>query len=160
MNKGLCLDIERCTGCKMCELACSMKHHNEYNPKKSRIRVHTFYEQAYSVPVVCYQCDDAWCEKICPSGAIVLNVEKEKGVKMLQVLDDKCVGCKMCMLACPFGNISFYEDGKANKCDLCGGDPECVRFCARGALKFKDIEDGVAQKSKSTAAKILAATQK
>ena len=51
----------------------------------------------------------------------------------------KCVGCGMCVHACPFGAVGFDKDrGRPFKCDLCGGDPLCVRFCEPGALTFKD----------------------
>jgi len=57
------------------------------------------------------------------------------GARVLLVDPDKCVGCRMCALACPFGNIEVLDRGHAEKCDLCGGDPMCVQFCPRGALR-------------------------
>ncbi|MBM4278461.1 MAG: 4Fe-4S dicluster domain-containing protein [Deltaproteobacteria bacterium] len=155
MMKGLSLDVEKCSGCRACELACSMKHTGEYNPLNSRIHISIFHEKAFAIPVVCFQCNEPWCEKICPSGAIKTKTDEVKGIKVVEIAEDKCVGCKMCMLACPFGNMRF--DGRhAVKCDLCEGDPECMRFCAKGALQFKEAEASVGRKWKSIAEKILA----
>ena len=54
---------------------------------------------------------------------------------------DKCIGCKMCMNACPLGNISFHPTlRKVFKCDLCGGDPECAKFCPSGAIQFVETD--------------------
>lgn len=153
--KGISLDVEKCSGCRACELACSMKHTGEYNPLNSRIHISIFPEKAFAIPVVCFQCNEPWCEKICPSGAITTKTDEEKGIRVVEIGKDKCVGCKMCMLACPFGNMRF--DGRyAAKCDLCDGDPECIHFCAKGALQFKEVEVSVGRKWKTIAEKILA----
>jgi carbon-monoxide dehydrogenase iron sulfur subunit len=53
-----------------------------------------------------------------------------------------CAGCKMCLLACPSGSIHFDPDAQVSrKCDLCGGDPSCVKFCISGALQFLEEEE-------------------
>ena len=88
------------------------------------------------------------------SNAIQLNRDRMAYV----VVDDKCVGCKMCVLACPFGAMELFPDhGKAEKCDHClsiDGDPECVKFCVPGALVYTDLEEGVRHKVKATALKL------
>lgn len=61
----------------------------------------------------------------------------------------------MCMLACPFGCIVVSDKGYAEKCDLCGGDPECVKFCASGAIRFAEAELGMIAKKKTLAEKLL-----
>jgi len=93
------------------------------------------YETAFtSVPVMCMQCDEACCEKVCPVGAISRN---ELGAVVMN--PDKCIVCKMCVSVCPLGNISYSPSGrKVFKCDLCGGDPKCVKFCSPGAIQFVD----------------------
>jgi len=156
MGKMLVVDIEKCTGCHVCELVCSFKHHDEFNPTKSYIHVSVFLEQAIAIPVACYQCEEPWCGRICPAGAITTEKDAATGATLVTVSEEKCVGCKMCMLACPFGNIVVSDKGYAEKCDLCGGDPECVKFCLPGALKFVEAEPSVITRKKDVAERILA----
>ena len=155
MGRMIVVNIDKCTGCGTCELFCSFKHHDEFNPIKSRIHKNMFLEQALSIPVVCYQCEEPWCGKVCPAGAITTEKDKMMNATLVKVNENKCVGCKMCMLACPFGCIVVSEKGHAEKCDLCGGDPECVKFCARGALKFEEAELGMITRKKGVAERLL-----
>lgn len=135
MARVLAIDHEKCTSCRLCELVCSERQGGAYRPTHSHIRVAIYAQDALYLPMVCMQCDDAPCIRVCPSGALVRDPE----TNAVLVVGDRCVGCRMCGLACPFGVISYW-DGKARKCDLCGGDPECVRFCAPQALRFEDVE--------------------
>ena len=151
MAKVLSIIPERCTACRACELACSVKHYGEFNPARSRIKVSIFLEEAVYIPTACTQCSEAWCAKICPTTAILRNDD----YMAYYVDDNKCVGCKMCVLACPFGAIELYADhGKAEKCDLClsiDGDPECVKFCTPKALLFTDEDAGPKAKQAAVA---------
>ncbi|MEN8181783.1 MAG: 4Fe-4S dicluster domain-containing protein [Myxococcota bacterium] len=124
---------EKCTGCRQCELACSWVQGGSFQPARSVIRVHVFDEQASFAPYTCFQCEEAWCMQACPVNAI--DIDEVSGAKI--VLDEVCVGCKLCVIACPFGTI-FYEKGsdKATKCDLCAGDPACVRACPTDAIRY------------------------
>ena len=152
MAKGLVINLEKCTGCRSCELACSFVHHGEYNPVKSNIHVSIFTENAFYVPVTCFQCDRAFCAEVCPTKAISAKVEN--GAYVVKIDKQKCVGCKMCMLACPFGAISYIAGVGVQKCDLCGGNPECVNFCVPGALQFKDLIVSSLQSKKALAEKV------
>ena len=137
MQKSLVIDPSECTGCMQCEMACSYQTENAFNPAKSRIRVFEFKDQGRSVPYTCTQCDEAWCMKACPVDAI--SVDPGTGAKI--VSDALCVGCKVCTIACPFGTINYNTaTGKVMKCDLCGGDPECVKICPTPALSYVDAE--------------------
>ena len=69
MTQMIVIDIGKCTGCGTCELMCSFRHHGEFNPRKARIHKTVFLYDELAVPVVCSQCEDAWCERICPAGA-------------------------------------------------------------------------------------------
>ncbi len=136
---ALRIDPAKCTGCKQCELACSWVQTGAFQPSRSLIRVHVFDEQASYAPYACVQCDEAWCMHACPVNAI--DVDEETGAKI--VLDDTCVGCKLCVIACPFGTIFFDKQAEtAAKCDLCAGDPACVHACPTGAIALETVEPG------------------
>ncbi len=137
MQKSLHIIAERCTGCLQCEMACSFEADGVFNPSRSRIKVFPLHEEGRFVPYTCTQCADAWCVKACPVDAIVINLET--GAKV--VLENVCVGCKVCTIACPFGTINYSQaTGKVIKCDLCGGDPECVKACPTEAILYVDAD--------------------
>ncbi len=152
MAKALMVNLDKCTGCRSCELACSFSHHEEYNPSKSNIHVSIFTENAFFVPMVCTQCDKPFCGEVCPTGAI--SASDVNGAYVVLVDKEKCVGCKMCTMACPFGAITYQSEGYVQKCDLCNGNPECVTFCVPGALEFKDHGLRTARKSQTYAEKL------
>jgi len=113
---------------------CSFERTKTFNPRLSTVTVINYEEALTSVPIMCMQCDEASCLKVCPVGAIVLD---EEGVVAMN--PDKCIVCKMCVSACPLGNISYAPaERKVIKCDLCGGNPKCVEFCSPGAIQFVD----------------------
>ncbi|MCP4432355.1 MAG: 4Fe-4S dicluster domain-containing protein, partial [Gammaproteobacteria bacterium] len=98
MLKSLSIDPGKCTGCLQCEIACSFEHTGIFNPSRSYIKVFTFHYEGIFAPYTCTQCDEAWCQRACPVEAI--SVDMSTGAKI--VSDDKCVGCKVCTIACPF----------------------------------------------------------
>lgn len=138
MAKVLMIDYEKCTGCRLCELVCSVKHEGVSNPARSRIRVVKWEWEGIVVPTVCNQCEEAPCASICPTNARLLD---EKLGRI--VIDyERCIGCKTCIVACPFGATSFDPISKrVIGCDLCDGEPACVRFCTTEALSYVDASD-------------------
>ncbi len=137
-NKILLIQPEYCVSCRSCELACSLKHGNFFSPTKSCISVLTS-PLKFSVPLTCLQCDDPACANVCVTEALVKN--PQTGV--IEYHADKCIGCRLCVSACPFGNISYNKDSsKIIKCDTCEGDPECAKFCPTDAISWvtEDIE--------------------
>lgn len=135
MSKILMVDFKLCTGCRICEMACSLRNKKECNPNRANIRVICSEDQGYptTVPVVCMNCTLPMCELVCPTGATYRD--QETGA--MRVDAGKCIGCSACVYACPFG-ASFIdsETARAARCNLCGGDPLCARMCPTGALKF------------------------
>ena len=142
MGKFLLVKPEKCAGCRTCELMCSFEHNKTFNPRLSAVTVMNYEANLISVPVMCMQCDEACCMKVCPVGAITRD---EKGAVVMNA--DKCIVCKMCVSACPLGNISYSPSaGKVFKCDLCGGNPKCAEFCAPGAIRFVDPNESLDRK--------------
>ena len=131
--KSLVLDADKCTSCLQCEMACSIEHEGTFNPARSRIKVFEFEHGARSIPYTCTQCEEAWCMKACPTDAISINAEL--GTKVID--ENKCVGCKVCTMACPYGTVNYNSTtGKVTKCNLCDGDPKCVTACPTGAITY------------------------
>ncbi len=133
MAKKLIYTPYRCVDCKNCEMACSFIHTRDFT-KPAMSRVRAFTSGDIRSVTVCQQCEDAPCQKVCPTGALVRNPATGAIERT-----DKCILCKMCTLACPYGNIHFdpiYEE--IVKCDLCGGDPACAKFCPTRALVWAD----------------------
>lgn len=150
--KSLSVHMDKCTGCRSCELACSFKNHLEFNPAKSNIHVTIYTSDAAYVPLACLQCDDPFCRDVCPTGAIASS--EAEGAYVVRVDRNRCVGCKMCTVACPFGAIAYRDEGYVEKCELCDGEPECVRFCPTEALLFQDSGEDALQKKRAYAQKV------
>lgn len=140
------VNLERCTGCRTCEIACSLHNYGECNPARARIFIVRTQRDGVvtTVPVVCQQCAKPLCLDLCPSQAITRDVR----TNALVVNETRCLGCRTCVLVCPFGASSVDPRiGTAQKCDLCGGDPRCVEVCPREALTFvKSDEEAIRRK--------------
>ena len=117
-----------CTECHECEIVCSLKHTGMVNPALARIKISYSSKDPLPFPVICLHCKDAPCKEACPipdamyidekTGAIVIN-------------EDECTQCLACVDACPFEAIQIGPHQEILKCDLCNGDPVCVKFCPK-----------------------------
>ena len=165
-------DLKRCIGCNACVVACKQENSlpdgvfftrtlsEEYGVYPTVNRVY--------IPTICNHCDDAPCEKVCPSGATYTRAD---GIVMVD--QDKCIGCNSCAVACPYdqrtkleqekfdrglfgdGTLTPFEEsgyqrwtpGTVTKCDFCSGrvdvglDPACVVTCPTDARIFGDLDD-------------------
>jgi anaerobic carbon-monoxide dehydrogenase iron sulfur subunit len=131
--KALYIDYQKCTGCRLCELVCAVKHYGISNPTRSRIKVMKWEMEGLYVPMSCQQCQDAPCLNVCPVKAI----SRDEELGRVTVDYDVCIGCRSCVAVCPFGAMSFNViDKQVFKCDLCDGEPQCVRFCDRKAVDY------------------------
>lgn len=132
--KYLFADRKSCTGCKACEIACSQFHEDGvHRPSKARIHVRR-YKSIVDVPIICWHCEDAPCVAACPVTP-TKAIAKNKDTNVIAFTDEKtCLGssCNKCIEACPAQYLRMNPDtGKPMFCDLCGGDPQCVRACER-----------------------------
>lgn len=129
--KFLFLYPEKCTGCKQCSLACSLTKFGECNPEKAAITVVRDEFERFELPVFCFQCDDAPCISACSVNAL------SRDGKIVKLDKDKCIGCRLCAIVCPFSAITTFGN-EIIKCDLCDGDPKCVKYCATDAITYEE----------------------
>ena len=140
---------EVCAGCRLCEIWCVVAHSESKNIIKAfneefprplpRVRVEEI--GPFSFALQCRHCQEPPCIEACMTGA--MHRETPDGPVLHDV--DKCVGCWMCIMVCPYGAIARDETVKkvASKCDLCYGEeePACVAHCPNEALVFEDREE-------------------
>jgi len=118
-------DYTKCSGCRRCEIACSLFHEKKIWPEASRIRVFMLVPGA-EIPHFCVQCHDYPCVESCPENALTISKETEA----VLIDKEKCTGCGLCIKACP-GRIPHLHPTEHYIliCNLCGGDPQCVKVC-------------------------------
>jgi carbon-monoxide dehydrogenase iron sulfur subunit len=139
MQKILQVDMEKCTGCRTCEAMCSLRNTGRADPARSRIKVIRYEKRGEYhnyIPMVCQQCSTPLCMEACPTNAI----SRDPGTGALLVDEKACVGCRVCNMVCPVGGVSIDPVTEvASKCDLCGGDPECVKYCDAEAIRYVPV---------------------
>ncbi|MCW3489063.1 4Fe-4S dicluster domain-containing protein [Dethiobacter alkaliphilus] len=133
MSAKIITDFDLCTGCALCQLECSMQTEGGYNPRLAKLKLHQGPKGLFTEPVVCNQCQNAYCEKVCPADAF--ERDNKWGIPLIN--KEKCIGCALCMSYCP-REVIVLLNKKAAKCNLCDGNPACVKRCPTGALKYWD----------------------
>jgi anaerobic carbon-monoxide dehydrogenase iron sulfur subunit len=127
----------QCTECNVCEVACSLVHSPDgtINPQYARLRIDHAPDKPSKVnPLgigfvaeICHHCGNPPpCAEVCPTDAFYYDP-----ATMAAVIDqDNCIQCMECVPGCPFDVVFVAPSGELLKCDLCGGDPVCVKACA------------------------------
>ena len=166
MKYGMVLDLDRCIGCHACSIACKME--NATSPGVFWSRVFQIEDGTYPdvrrayIPRLCMHCENPACTTVCPTDATYKDSDG-----FVQIDEGKCIGCKACMLACPYevryfndgGSYFFpgtlpwgevgegHKEGTVAKCTFCrhrvleGSEPACVVACTTGARIFGDLEN-------------------
>ena len=135
MGKMILIDSEKCVGCRNCTLACSFANEQLFGLSKARITTYWLYRAGRHLTMMCQHCASPPCMDVCPMEAISRN--EDTGAIVID--PDQCIGCKMCMVVCPVGGVTWDADSRRMiKCDLCNGEPECVKHCLYGALTWVD----------------------
>lgn len=132
--KKIILYPERCTGCRLCESTCALYNEKMNDLSRSRIRVIKKHSLGLSAPIVCLQCKKPPCLKACSVDAI-----RRDSDGLVSIDYELCIDCEACVTECPFGVMIALPD-KVVKCELCNGDPQCVKLCATGAIEYTDPE--------------------
>ena len=131
----LVIESSRCTGCRICEVFCSFRHEDCVRPSRSRILVGRLETAGDFAVVTCRQCSHALCADACPAGALA----RSPLTGAVELDGACCVGCQLCVAACPFGGITWDPERELPfKCDLCQGQPECAHMCPTGAVRKTD----------------------
>jgi len=152
-------DASACNGCKACTIACKSKNAlpvgitwrrvYEYgnggwvadsDDRSLMVPVNMF---AYAMSVSCMHCENPLCVDVCPTAALI---KRDDGIVLVDA--NKCIGCRYCEWACPYGALQFDEDARImTKCNMCedlvaqGVDPECVNACVMRALDFGELDE-------------------
>ena len=161
MRNCLVIDLDRCSGCDSCIVACKLENNIDLGNYWNHViavgptGTHPDIEQ-YWLPVQCQQCENAACVHVCPTGASYRD--EKTGVVLIDKA--KCIGCQYCMMACPYGVRSFNQKEKVvEKCTLCShrtadgeGVPACVHNCCCGARLYGDLDDPSSDVAKAVAA--------
>jgi len=148
MKKTMVIDLDRCIGCYSCEIACKMENDvalGVYYNKVLTIGPMGIFPDLtqYYLPTICQQCYNPSCVDVCPTGA---SYKTSEGVVLVN--KELCIGCRYCMMACPYGARSYNAEQKVvEKCTLCehltavGEKPACVKACCGQCRFFGDLDD-------------------
>jgi Fe-S-cluster-containing dehydrogenase component/formate-dependent nitrite reductase membrane component NrfD len=146
-NYGFAIDLRKCIGCHACTIACKAEHDIPVGVNRCWVKTvekGTFPDtRRFFLPVLCNQCDDAPCMKICPTNALF---KRPDGIVDLH--GDSCIGCRACMVACPYDQLFIDPNTHtAEKCNFCANRvennllPACVTVCPTECRIFGDLDD-------------------
>lgn len=141
LTKRLIVDMNKCTGCTACVLACSSIRMGVFSPSYARTRVLKLEASGVDAPVFCQQCEVPRCMEACPRNAIV----RQPDTGIIEIDAKLCDRCLACAVACPYGAVSATPENRKTrtilKCDLCHGNPSCIAWCDTKAIQYVDVSE-------------------
>jgi len=132
--KRLTVDASICAGCRVCEMYCSYAHEMKFSPSLSRVTIIKEEKHGMDYPLFCRQCTNCTAVQSCPTNA--LQKVKEGTI---QVNTDLCISCGQCAIKCKYNAVKMTA-GQPLICDLCEGDPICVKKCPTKAINYIETE--------------------
>jgi len=146
-NYGFAIDLRKCIGCHACTIACKAEHEIPVGVNRCWVKTvekGSFPEtRRFFFPVLCNQCTDAPCARICPTNALF---KRRDGIVDLH--GESCIGCRACMEACPYDQLFIDPNTRtAEKCNFCANRienqllPACVIVCPTECRIFGDLDD-------------------
>jgi len=162
---GFYVEVDKCVQCYACEVACMAKNNVDLGVHWRRVS--SIWGGQFpnvtniGISLSCMHCAKPACMAVCPTGAI--SKRAEDGIVVVD--RGKCIGCRYCFFACPFGVPQYGKDGTMQKCNLCldrlaeGREPMCVSTCPASALHAGPIEELTKLASTKAAARLAGATQ-
>lgn len=149
--KILTFDQSKCDGCGACQALCSLAKTGAVRPSEARIRL----KRADDVlrAVYCQHCTEPVCVTACMRGII----SKDPETDLVTRKTEDCFRCAACAVMCPVGAVVLdHKENAFVTCDLCGGDPLCVKVCHTGALQYEDVAAAIEEKRSRYAQMVLA----
>ena len=138
LQKTFFVLAERCTGCRLCELICSLTKEREANLAKARISVTRLMIDGLMIPHLCRNCQQPPCIEACRRKAIV----KDPETGWVTIDRQRCNNCTLCIPACPYQAIILTPEHEVLLCDVCDGSPKCVEICPTQAIQFTERNQG------------------
>ena len=153
-NYGFVIDLRKCIGCHACTIACKAEHQIPVGVNRCWVKTiekGTFPDtRRFFFPVLCNQCVDAPCARICPTNALF---KRRDGIVDLN--GSACIGCRACMEACPYDQLFIDPNTHtAEKCNFCANRvenqllPSCVSVCPTECRIFGDLDDSSSEVSR------------
>ena len=130
------VDPKVCAGCLACTMKCSAYHYGASSLHLSNIKITGDEATACFTPLLCACCAEKSCIAACPTEALKLHENTDAVI----IDSELCIMCEACVEACGYNGIRVRSDPEGNSCigvcDQCGGEPQCVKYCRQGALKY------------------------